>query len=284
VSTDTDTCPPTPAEPIVATVRLTSVTGADASVGADPTEDFHEASRMYAGVSDPEIVGTARLERSLTMRITASRSVKRFPNRPLVPLPEPALGRSTLADALGARRSRRAFVPVPLALRDLSSLLHAAYGVTGVVDGTPQALRSAPSGGALYPLELYCACRRVDGLDHALYHYDPLRRGLELLRPLDGVAGDTLTPYGAVLDDGAVVIAMTAVFWRSRFKYGPRAYRFALMEAGHVGQNLLLAAAALELAAVPVGGFYDRAVDAWLGVDGIHEASLYLVSLGHEEP
>jgi SagB-type dehydrogenase family enzyme len=74
---------------------------------------------------------------------------------------------------------------------------------------------------------------------------------------------------------------MTAMFWRSRFKYGARAYRFALMEAGHVGQNLLLAAAALGLGAVPLGGFYDREVDAFLGVDGIYEASLYLVPVGY---
>ena len=71
------------------------------------------------------------------------------------------------------------------------------------------------------------------------------------------------------------------MFWRSRFKYGARAYRFALMEAGHVGQNLLLAAAALGLDAVPLGGFYDRNVDAFLGVDGIYEASLYLVPVGY---
>ncbi len=275
-----DTSPPTPA-PVVPTVRLTGITGADTLVGADPTEDFHEASRMYAGVSDPEVVGTARLERSLTMRITASRSVKRFPHRPFVALPEAPLGRPTLADALASRRSHRTFRPEPLALRELAAVLRAAYGVTGAIDGTPQALRSAPSGGALYPLELYCACHRVDGLDHALYHYDPLRHGLELLRPLASPAGEALTPYGAVVDDSAAVVALTAVFWRSRFKYGARAYRFALMEAGHVGQNLLLAAAALRLAAVPVGGFYDREVDAFLGVDGIHEASLYLFPLGH---
>ena len=77
------------------------------------------------------------------------------------------------------------------------------------------------------------------------------------------------------------MVALTGMFWRSRFKYGDRAYRFTLIEAGHVAQNLLLAAAALRLAAVPVGGFYDRAVDAVLGVDGIYEASLYLVPVGH---
>ena len=76
---------------------------------------------------------------------------------------------------------------------------------------------------------------------------------------------------------------MTAMFWRSRFKYGARAYRFTLLEAGHVAQNFLLAVAALGLAAVPIGGFYDREVDSLLGVDGLYESSLYLLPLGAAE-
>jgi SagB-type dehydrogenase family enzyme len=170
----------------------------------------------------------------------------------------------------------------PLDVRVLSSVLHAAYGVTDVVEGTTQALRSAPSGGALYPLELYVACGRVSGADEALYHYDPLRHALERLRPISydsDVA--SLTPYPELLSASAATVAVTATFWRSRFKYGPRAYRFALLEAGHVGQSLLLAATALEVASTPVGGFYDRLVDAFLDVDGLDEASLYLFPLGH---
>jgi SagB-type dehydrogenase family enzyme len=70
------------------------------------------------------------------------------------------------------------------------------------------------------------------------------------------------------------------MFWRTRFKYGLRGYRFALLEAGHVVQNVLLACTALGLAAVPVGGFYDRPVDALLGADGVNESVVYAVSLG----
>ena len=263
------------------TIRLTGVTGADVAPDPDPTEDYHEASRLYAGITDPQVVGAVRLERSPAMRITASRSVKRHPQRPFLALPAPDLGTATLADAVRGRRSSRAFAALPLALSDLATLLHTAYGVTGTVDGTPQAFRAAPSGGALYPLELYAVCHRVEGLEVALYHYDPLLHGLELLGPLPGHAGADLTPYGEVLSDSAAVVAITAVFWRSRFKYGARAYRFTLTEAGHVAQNLLLAATALGLASVPVGGFYDRKVDDFIGVDGIYEGSLYLVPVGH---
>ena len=70
------------------------------------------------------------------------------------------------------------------------------------------------------------------------------------------------------------------MFWRTRFKYGQRGYRFALLEAGHLVQNVLLAATALDIAAVPVGGFYDRRLADVLMVDGINEAPLYVVPLG----
>lgn len=265
----------------VPTIRMTSVTGADDQPEPDATEDYHEASRIYPCITDPHVVGAARLERSLEMRITASRSVKRYPQQPFVPLPAADLGSATLAAAVADRRSRRTFSDRPLELGRLATLLDTAYGVTGMVDGTPQALRTVPSGGALYPLELYVVSHRVEGLELALYHYDPLRHGLELVAPFTARAGAELSPYGTSLAGSAAVVAMTAMFWRSRFKYGHRAYRFALMEAGHVAQNLLLAAAALELDAVPLGGFYDRNVDALLGVDGLFEATLYLVPVGH---
>lgn len=265
----------------VRTVRLAGILGADSAPEPDPTEDYHEASRIYAGVTDPRVVGAARLERSLEMRITASRSAKRYPQRPFVRLPAANMGPTSLAAAIASRRSRRSFGPRPLELSGLATLLHAAYGVTAAIDGTPQALRTVPSGGALYPLELYVVAHRVEGFAPTLLHYDPLRHGLELLRPLESPAGTELSPYGEPLAESAAVVAMTAMFWRSRFKYGARAYRFALMEAGHVGQNLLLAAAALGLDAVPLGGFYDRNVDAFLGVDGIYEAALYLVPVGY---
>ena len=134
-------------------------------------------------------------------------------------------------------------------------------------------------GGALYPLELYVACTRVDETEQALYHYDPLRHGLERLRDTSPAALAELSPYGDLLVTSAAVVLVTGVFWRSRFKYGDRAYRFTLLEAGHVGQNLVLAATTLGLGAVPIGGLRP-ARDAFLGIDGLHEASLYLFPLG----
>ncbi|HEX7582631.1 MAG TPA: nitroreductase family protein, partial [Gaiellaceae bacterium] len=80
--------------------------------------------------------------------------------------------------------------------------------------------------------------------------------------------------------DATAVVFVTSVFWRTRFKYGLRGYRFALLEAGHVVQNVLLAAAALRVAALPLGGFYDARAEKLLGVDGVDESVVYAVVLG----
>jgi SagB-type dehydrogenase family enzyme len=224
--------------------------------------------------------GGQQLERSAELRASAARSVKRHPAHPFLPLPPPALGGALLADALARRRSRRAYADAPLSEAELATVLACAYGPTHLPEGTAQAFRTVPSGGALYPLELYVACHRVAPLDAALYHYDPLRHGLELLRPLVPSETAGVTPYDELVAPSAAVIVVTGVFWRARFKYGARAYRFTLIEAGHVGQNIALAAAALDLATVPVGGFFDRRADDLLGVDGLAEASLYLFPLG----
>lgn len=242
----------------------------------DETESYHEASRADPGIVDPTVRGAQLLESSEEMRVSATRSTKRHAHARILDLPSPSLGGTTLADALAARRSARSYGVASLTLQQLGTLLGASYGVSGRLPGHPQTLRTAPSAGALYPLELYVAAQRVDGLDECLLHYDPLRHVLELLRPLDGAELDGLTPYGELVRRSAALIIVTAMFWRSRFKYGARAYRFTLLEAGHVGQNLTLAATALGVATVPLGGFYDRRVDSLLGIDGIHEAAIYL--------
>ena len=75
-------------------------------------------------------------------------------------------------------------------------------------------------------------------------------------------------------------VVVTAMFWRSRFKYGARGYRFALLEAGHLAQNAVLASTALDLPALPLGGFYDRRLDRLVGADGLDEATVHAIVLG----
>jgi SagB-type dehydrogenase family enzyme len=204
-----------------------------------------------------------------------------------IPLPAPAPLDGRLGDVLDRRRSHRAFDSDPIADDALAALLHAGYGVTGWLEGDEGQpdlrVRAVPSAGALYPLEVYAAVLRVGGLEPGLYHFDPPRSCLELLRT--GIEPDELaclSPYPDIVASCAALVFVAGIFGRTRFKYGLRGYRFALLEAGHVAQNVLLAATALGLAAVPIGGFYDRRTDAFLGLDGVNESTLYAIAFGRE--
>jgi SagB-type dehydrogenase family enzyme len=161
---------------------------------------------------------------------------------------------------------------------ELGSVLAASYGVALWHAGSLR--RPVPSAGALYPLEAYVVSLAVDAVESGVYHYDPFRHRLEWLGTVDeATLADTVVDPSLVTRASAVVI-VTAMFWRSRFKYGVRGYRFALLEAGHLAQNLILTAVALRLSALPLGGFYDRRLDAVVGADGLDEATVHAVLLG----
>ncbi len=114
-----------------------------------------------------------------------------------------------------------------------------------------------------------------------VYHFDPLRHALEVVST--GLAPGrlaALSTYPDIVEPCSALLLIAAVFGRTRFKYGQRGYRFAVLEAGHVGQNVMLAATALGLGAVPLGGFYDRPTDELLELDGVNESTLYAIALG----
>ena len=256
---------------------------------ADPhdlAEAYHEASKVSASQIGRQMEGAQRLAATPDLQLSSIRAAKRY-GTDRIPLPAPASLGPPLGDVITRRRSNREFDSESIPADVLAALLHAGYGVTGEFeserDRPALRLRSVPSGGALYPLELYVAALRVAELEPDLYHFDPLSPGLEVLRP--GVTADDLAPlstYPEVVSSCAVLILMVAIFGRTRFKYGLRGYRFALLEAGHVAQNIVLAATALDLAAVPLGAFYDRRTDAFLGLDGVNESTLYTIALGRE--
>lgn len=253
----------------------------------DPAELFHEASKLYPTSAGRDTEGVRRLAASEELQVSAVRGIKRHPQLPAVPLPQPALPGLSLADAIRRRHTGRSFASDPLPLPALATLLHAGYGVThssSLADGSAgQPLRAVPSGGALYPLELYVLVQHVDGLEPGLYHYDPWRHALECLPRRASHPVSALTTYPELLEPAAALLLVTAMFWRTRFKYALRGYRFALLEAGHVGQNVALAATALRVAALPFGGVYDRRIEEILGVDGVNESLVYAFALGLED-
>lgn len=189
-----------------------------------------------------------------------------------IALPAPArTGRMSLEEALARRRSVRQFSSRPLSEQELSQLLWAAQGITH-----PEGLRTAPSAGALYPLELYVATAG------GFYHYVPQRHRLQKhsegdLRPALYRAALEQTP---VLEAPAVFV-IAAIYERTAQKYGrDRTPRYVHIEAGHAAQDLLLQAVALNLGAVPIGAFEDAQIQKVVFLP-TGQRPLYLIPVGH---
>jgi SagB-type dehydrogenase family enzyme len=200
-----------------------------------------------------------------------------------VPLPLPPWQpgpQLSVAQALAQRRSLREYADRPLTARELAWVVHAATGITSA-----QGLRTAPSAGALYPIDTYVAVDRVDGVDPGLYHVDVRALALEPMTR-GSVAGDLMVAGlgQEFLRRAPVVVILTGVFQRTRWKYRQRHYRYVCWEGGHIAQNVHLAAEAAGLGACMVGAFLDGAVNDLLGVDGTREAALGLIPVGPRSP
>jgi SagB-type dehydrogenase family enzyme len=246
----------------------------------DPAETYHEASRLSPNSAATQPPGLALLlDGDPVLHASVGRATRRHAHRPSLELDPPRVPRTSLATAFERRRSRLASVCAVLSFADLSTMLACGYGSRRREDA---ARRRLPSGGALYPRELYVLPLSVDGAAPSVCHYDPYAHRLEVLRESlaarDELAAVLVDPSLAAPASAALVV--TAVFWRSRFKYGQRGYRFALLEAGHLAQNVLLTAALLDVPALPVGGFFDRALEELLDIDGVDESALYVLLLG----
>jgi SagB-type dehydrogenase family enzyme len=203
---------------------------------------------------------------------------KTYTDAKRIALPDPrGYAGLTLEEAVEARRSVRDYAAGPHSSEELSRLLHAAQGITERRWG----FRAAPSAGALYPIELYPVVHDVAGLPPGIYHYAVQEHGLELLQPGDFCAAVMQAGlWQDFLGTAGVCFVLSAIFQRTRWRYRERTYRYVLLEAGHVGQNLYLAATAMGLGACAVGAFLDDALNELLGLDGEQEAALYVLSVG----
>jgi len=174
-----------------------------------------------------------------------------------VALPKPAVaGETSLEQLLAQRRSVREYPDTLLSLAEVSQLLWAAQGITH-----SQGYRTAPSAGALYPLELYVAAAGVEGLANGVYHYKPAHHQLVKTSNDNVRAGLARAAMSQTwVKEASAVLVFTADYGRTTKKYGKRGRRYVHMEVGHAAQNLFLQAEALGLATVTVGAFDDDAV------------------------
>jgi len=263
-------------------------TAADEDLAADllfsPAEIYHENSKLhpsdhwlYARIS--VVNTTPAIQRMI------ARPVLGYRGFPTIALPRefpPAA--VPFERVLLERRSVRRFSAQPMSLPTLAKLLLLGDGVSGglhLAEGVDWPLRTAPSGGGLFPIDLYCLPLRVDGLAEGVYYYHPVQHALQHIAPREVRATLREATYlEQTVDEASVAVVLSAVMPRMTFKYGERAYRFALLEAGHIAQNLLLAAQAEGWAAVPIGGFVDDMLNALLRLDGCEEFVVYLVLIG----
>lgn len=195
----------------------------------------------------------------------------------LIRLPQPRLDSATsVEEALAARRSQRSFSNKPVTLDELSQLLWAAQGITH-----SRGLRTAPSAGALYPLELYVVAGSVSALSAGTYRYEPDGHHLVQVAKGDQRAELAAAALGqAPIRKGPVVVAIVADYRKTTIKYGERGIRYVHLEAGHAAQNICLQAEALGLGAVVIGAFSDKDVATLLRSPG--RQPLYLIPLGRK--
>lgn len=246
-----------------------------------PSELYHENSKLHPTTASA--LG-ARIEMFLGHRAlqeAAAHPYKVFGASPRIALPSAQELSKPITHVLAERQCIRSYDPVQdLPLQFLADWLGWGCGLLQRGADHPPG-RTYPSGGGLYPLEVYLAIRRVQGLPKGLFHYNLREHSLEHLAG-EGEAEQVVS--NLTQEDAAsgchLVVLITAVFMRSQYKYGERGYRFVLLEAGHLMQNLCLLAPAVGLGITPIGGFYDDKLHDVLGVNGVDEALIYTATAG----
>lgn len=260
---------------------LKKLVGSSASSFIDPgnnlSEIFHENTKLSPLTILSYTAWILGFMRSHRVQKTAEMPYKVYTLMDRVELPavEP---RTELENTIAARRSLRSFTGEPVTREELARLLFFSYGRTD----RGGRYRAVPSGGALFPLELYAVALNVTGLEQGIYHYNVEDSCLDAVRRGEIVTGlrEVISWYGIDLERAACVLVFSAVFRRNTVKYKDRGYRMILMEAGEAAQNLSLLATSMGLGACLMGSFSDDNLSRFLEIDGVAEAPLLPIVVG----
>ena len=188
-------------------------------------------------------------------------------------------------DLLGvmfSRVSSRVYTEKPITLLELSFLLWATQGIKSIRGKKYATLRTVPSGGARHAFETYLVIRNVEGLNPGAYHYLPMEHALEFLHDVDDLENtisQSLSGQGGT-KRAAAVFYWSMVPYRAEWRYGVMAHRVALIDAGHVGQNLYLACTALGVGACAIAAFSHEKCNELFGLDGDSEFMVYTCPVG----
>lgn len=206
--------------------------------------------------------------------------------------PLPAVGTikkpdMTLTQAIEQRRSLREYADTPLTQAELSYLLWATQWVRDFrsTEKMEVAFRNVPSAGCRHPFETYLLINHVEGIKPGIYYYHPLKHGLVSYRE----GADTAREVCAgsfdqmMVEKSAVTFIWVAIPQRTTWRYSQRGYRYLYLDAGHVGQNLHLAAEAISAGTCMIGAYYDEGMDELLSLDGKHAFVIYMAALGKKK-
>jgi SagB-type dehydrogenase family enzyme len=203
----------------------------------------------------------------------------------LVPPEELTVGTMPLVEAIRGRRSHRKYGPESLTLEELSFLLWATQGLTSLEAESQRSQRTVPSGGGRHPFETYVLVNRVEGLPPALYRYLPVDHKLCLEQEgpglVDGIHEGLRRQY---VKDSAVVFLWTVIPYRTEWRYSVVSHKVIALDAGHVCQNLYLAAGSIGAGACAIAAYDQEKLDAALGLDGKDEFAIYAATLGKVRP
>lgn len=250
-------------------------------------EEFHEATKFYSGstisVGLPRIIAYLTDQRA-ALETTCNRKSYRY--SPKIALPTPASNTMSLEKCLTRRRTAQRYKGSPMSLDTLSAILYDAIAPTqehSLSNEQNYVLkkRPYPSGGGLYPIEVYPILLNVADQPVLVTHYDPFTHSLNVIAESDReeilrVCNDVDNRLGA----SSVIFLFTSVMERTTVKYSMRGYRFALLEAGHIAQNLSLCAVSNGVGTLPWGGYADDEVAQLLKIDNVSEIVVHLLSTG----
>jgi len=192
--------------------------------------------------------------------------------------------RLTLAEAIATRRSLRKYADLPISPDELSWLLWATQWVRDHRSNEKMeiTLRNVPSAGARHPFETFILGNNIEGMEKGLYYYHPINHELVVVTKGEEIAAAIYEGCfrQEMLRTAPVVFIWTAIPYRSAWRYGQRSYRYLYLDAGHIGQNLHLAAEAIKGGACMIGAFLDEQMNTVIGVDGEEEFVIYIATVG----
>jgi SagB-type dehydrogenase family enzyme len=247
---------------------------------------YHENSKVRRFYSGYPVFSTLKV--SSPVQQLLAQGVKDYHHAPVqYELPDVRHLRLTLPleECILRRRSSAPLDSQPISLQDLAYILYFSYGVTGVIEDKKtqikQPLRATPSGGALYPIDVYLVAHRVQGVEPGIYYHHPLLHRLQLVKRsylFQEIAEHT--GYGDRLQQAGALFIFVGALQRNQWKYRERGYRVILLDCGHLVQNVVLVASGLGYVGHPIMGFVDDYFNNLLGLDGVEEVVLYISLLG----